>query len=54
VRGVVATTTFRRDHFLVRVDTEFGPFDVAAEDAPAVDTLTSVGVDPSGLVVLSA
>jgi sulfate transport system ATP-binding protein len=54
VRGVVSTTTFRRDHFLVRVDTEFGPFDVAAEDAPVVDTATSVGVDPTGLVVLPA
>ena len=54
VRGVVATTTFRRDHFLVRVDTEFGPFDVAADEAPAVGTATSVGVDPTGLVVLPA
>jgi hypothetical protein len=54
VPGVVLTTTFRRDHFLVRVDTEFGPFDVAAEHAPAVGTTTSVGVDPTGLVVLPA
>jgi thiamine transport system ATP-binding protein len=54
VRGRVTATTFRRDHFLVRVDTEFGPFDVAADDAPAVGTATSVGVDPTGLVVLPA
>jgi thiamine transport system ATP-binding protein len=54
VRGVVGTATFRRDHFLVRVDTEFGPFDVAAVAAPAVGTRTSVGVDPTGLVVLPA
>jgi thiamine transport system ATP-binding protein len=53
VRGVVATTTFRRDHFLVRVDTEFGPFDVAADEGPAVGTVTSVGLDPTGLVVLA-
>jgi thiamine transport system ATP-binding protein len=51
-RGVVATTTFRRDHFLVRVDTEFGAFDVASDDAPPVGTTTSVGADPTGLVVL--
>jgi hypothetical protein len=36
----------------VRVDTDFGPFDVAADEAPAVGTTTSVGVDPTGLVVL--
>jgi thiamine transport system ATP-binding protein len=54
VRGVVATTTFRRDHFLVRVDTEFGAFVVAADGAPPAGTGTSVGVDPTGLVVLPA
>ncbi len=54
VPGVVATTTFRRDHFLLRVDTEFGPFSVAADTDPGIGAATSVGVDPFGLVVLPA
>ena len=31
--GRVTATTFRRDHFLVQVDTELGPLEVAADDA---------------------
>ncbi len=35
VRGRVTGATFRRDHFLVRVETELGPLEVAADAAPA-------------------
>lgn len=54
VRGPVTATTFRRDHFLVRVDTEFGTFEVAADRAPTLGTSTGVSIDPGGLVVLPA
>ena len=54
LRGRVISSTFRRDHFLIRVETEIGVVEVAAEAPPTVDTLVGLTLDPSGLVVLSA
>ncbi|MGH9026637.1 MAG: ABC transporter ATP-binding protein [Acidimicrobiia bacterium] len=55
VAGVVTTRTFRRDHFLVRVDVGDGePIDVAVADGdlPDVGTSVSLSPDPNGLVAL--
>lgn len=54
VRGHVIGTTFRRDHFLVRVDTEIGILEVTADLPPDVDEPVGLTIDPSALVVLSA
>jgi thiamine transport system ATP-binding protein len=54
VRGRVTATTFRRDHFLVQVESEIGELEVAADVAPAVGEAVRVVLDPEALVVLSA
>ena len=54
VRGRVIGITFRRDHFLVRVETRIGVLEVAADVPPDVDEAVGLSLDPSALVVLSA
>ncbi len=54
VRGHVSGSTFRRDHFLVRVETDLGPLEVAAETPPDVGENVGLGLDPSAAVVLPA
>jgi thiamine transport system ATP-binding protein len=54
VPGRVMSTTFRRDHFLVRVETELGVLEVATEVPPAPDEKVRLTLDPRGFVVLSA
>jgi thiamine transport system ATP-binding protein len=54
VRGRVTSTTFRRDHFLVHVETELGELQAAAAVAPAVGDTVGIGIDPDALVILPA
>jgi thiamine transport system ATP-binding protein len=54
VHGRVAGATFRRDHFLVRVETDVGSLEVAVEAPPAVDEIVGLAADPDALVVLPA
>jgi thiamine transport system ATP-binding protein len=53
VGGPVVGSTFRRDHFLVRVDTELGPIEVACATPPAVDDRVRLVLDPSAVVVVA-
>jgi thiamine transport system ATP-binding protein len=52
VRGRVTRVIFRRDHFLVHVETDAGGFDVAAAVAPALGATVGLALDPRSLVVL--
>jgi thiamine transport system ATP-binding protein len=56
VHGVVTRTTFRRDHFLVHVDTErasgLGPLEVAAPNPPTVGAQVALDLDPDAVVLL--
>jgi thiamine transport system ATP-binding protein len=54
VRGRVTATTFRRDHFLVRVETPVGTLEVAVDAPPAVDATVGLAIELDSLVVLSA
>jgi hypothetical protein len=54
VGGRVLGSTFRRDHFLVRVDTELGPIEVACASPPVPDELVRLVVDPDAVVVVGA
>jgi len=54
VRGRVVGSTFRRDHFLVRIDSEIGPLEVAADAPPAVGAAVGIALDPAAVVVLPA
>jgi thiamine transport system ATP-binding protein len=54
VRGRVTATTFRRDHFLVHVETGLGELQVAAATAPVVGDTAGIGIHPDALVVLPA
>ncbi len=54
VRGRVTGATFRRDHFLVRVETELGTLEVAVDTPPAAAEIVGLAVDPDALVVLPA
>ena len=46
VRGRVVASTFRRDHFLVRVETAIGVLEVAADAPPTVDEPVGLTIDP--------
>ncbi|HZP28613.1 MAG TPA: ABC transporter ATP-binding protein [Acidimicrobiia bacterium] len=52
--GTVAARTFRRDHFLLRVDVEGEPLDVTVrgDHVPAVGDPVRLTVDPAATVVL--
>lgn len=50
--GRVARTTFRRDHFLVAVDTDRGPVEVATAAPPPPGVTVAVTMDPDAVVVL--
>ena len=52
VAGAVRDCTFRRDHFVVVVDTAIGPLEVAAADAPPLGAPCVVSVDRAAIVVL--
>ncbi|MBM3673839.1 MAG: ABC transporter ATP-binding protein [Actinobacteria bacterium] len=54
VPGVVRSSTFRRDHFLVRVDSELGALEVAAAEPVPAGTPVRVAADPGAAVVLPA
>jgi thiamine transport system ATP-binding protein len=54
VGGRVVSSTFRRDHFLVRVDTELGPMEVACATPPDPKTPVRLAIDPTAVVVLPA
>lgn len=54
VAGVVRGSTFRRDHFLVRVDTALGPVTVAAAEPPASGATVRLSADLDAAVVLPA
>jgi len=54
VRGRVLGATFRRDHFLVRVETDVGTLEVAVDAPPPEGELVGLTADPDALVVLSA
>jgi thiamine transport system ATP-binding protein len=54
VAGRVASATFRRDHFLVRVETSAGTLEVIADRAPEVGAAVNVAMDPDAFVVLPA
>ena len=50
----MAGSTFRRDHFLVRVDTAIGPLEVAADVPHADGEAVGIALDPDAVVVLPA
>ncbi|MGZ4735485.1 MAG: ABC transporter ATP-binding protein [Acidimicrobiia bacterium] len=54
VRGRVTGAIFRRDHFLVLVDTELGALEVAAVAPPEVGEIVGLVLEPDAAVVLSA
>lgn len=54
VRGTVTGATFRRDHFLVRIETADGPLDVALAEPPAIGAELGLTLDPRAPVVLPA
>jgi thiamine transport system ATP-binding protein len=54
VAGRVVAATFRRDHFLVRVETTAGTLEVIADIAPEAGATVSVASDPDAFVVLPA
>jgi thiamine transport system ATP-binding protein len=52
VRGRVTATTFRRDHFLVQVETEHGTLEVAATTPPTPGANVGLTLDPDAAVLL--
>ena len=54
VRGRVLGATFRRDHFLVRVATDDGTFEVADATPPTTGDTVAITADTTALVVLPA
>lgn len=54
VSGVIVGSTFRRDHFLVTVETGIGPVTVAAAEPPAAGTAVRLSADLDAAVVLPA
>jgi thiamine transport system ATP-binding protein len=52
VSGRVTRTTFRRDHFVVAVDTALGLLEVAAAVPPPLGATVDVALDPDAVVVL--
>jgi thiamine transport system ATP-binding protein len=54
VRGRVVATTFRRDHFLVQVDTDLGVLEVAATTPPTTGANVGLTLDPTAAVTLYA
>jgi thiamine transport system ATP-binding protein len=54
VRGRVVATTFRRDHFLVQVETGLGVLEVAATTPPTAGHNVGLSLDPNAAVTLDA
>jgi thiamine transport system ATP-binding protein len=54
VIGEVVGCTFRRDHFLTRIATPHGTFEVATSEPAAMGARLSVALDPAAAVVLPA
>ena len=54
VRGRVVATTFRRDHFLVQVETDLGVLEVAATTPPTAGENVGLSLDPNAAVTLDA
>ncbi len=54
VQGRVVATTFRRDHFLVQVDTDLGRLEVAAATPPHAGAAVGLTLDPTTAVILDA
>jgi thiamine transport system ATP-binding protein len=54
VSGEVVGCTFRRDHFLTRVATAHGTFEVATPEPAALGEHLSLALDPAAVVVLPA
>jgi thiamine transport system ATP-binding protein len=54
VTGEVVGCTFRRDHFLTRIATRQGTFEVATPEPAAPGTQLSLELDPAAAVVLPA
>lgn len=54
VRGRVVATIFRRDHFLVQVETDLGLLEVAATTPPTTGADVGLTLDPTAAVTLYA
>ncbi len=54
IPGRVTAVTFRRDHFLVQVETELGFLEVAATTPPTLGAIVGLALDPTAAVTLYA